>query len=151
MRALRIVGDADEAGQGQYMSLKTGLEFQAVKGRASQCKAREGFKDKARQVVALQGKAIQVLEVEANARLELDKWVRKSGGGWVSKTIQGSGEKTLCVWRVVGLCAGVCEVRGGAWCCASGRHPTTTNVWERKVQDECVFTNRPHESACRQV
>lgn len=104
MRALRIVGDADKAGQGQYMSL-TGLEFQVVKGRASQCKAREGFKNKARQVVALQGKAMQVFEVEANARLELDRWVRKSGGGWVSKSIQGSGENTLCVCRVV--CQGV--------------------------------------------
>lgn len=104
MRALRIVGDADKAGQGQYMSL-TGLEFQVVKGRASQCKAREGFKNKARQVVALQGKAMQVFEVEANARLELDRWVRKSGGGWVSKSIQGSGENTLCVCRVV--CRGV--------------------------------------------
>lgn len=42
-------------------------------------------------------KAAQVLEGEGKAMSNLDNWVRKSGGGWVSKSMEDNGKKPVCV------------------------------------------------------
>lgn len=102
--------------------------------------------------------SLQVLKGEANARLDLDKWLRKSRAGWVSNSIQGSREKSVSVckavcWVVWGTCTTMCMGAGVCASCercgSSGSHPTTKNMWERKESDECVFTKRSCKSGSR--
>lgn len=44
-------------------------------------------------MVTLRGKAMRVLEGKGKMRPDLDEYERKLGGGWVSKSMQGRGEK----------------------------------------------------------
>lgn len=64
-----------------------------TKGKAGvqrQGKTTSGFARREKEEV---GKAMRVLEGEGNERVDLDKWEGKSGGGWVSKSIQNTGGK----------------------------------------------------------
>ena len=76
------------------MSVKRGLEFQ-VGGvsKVMQGKGRVQGQGKASGGFARQGKAMRVLEGKGKVRLDVDECERKSGGGWVSKSMQGNGEK----------------------------------------------------------